>query len=302
MRFAPVLALSACLPSLPVLDDPCAPFPEPGLYLHRVDTDDGGRKAYVYVPEGSGPRDLIVALHGAGESASDFGAVTRFMAASEEQGGGYVSVFPQGKGFPLNAWNAGDCCGGVDEHNGDVDDVAFLDQLVDEVVPLVCGARVLATGFSNGAMLAHRWACRSDRVDGAMPVSGPLLVDACDGPPLPIRHVHGLADTRVPFSGGGGDGLGGNVYPPVDETMAIWQTRNGCDTTLAPVEDIRGETTCTTWSCTATTTLCTVAGWDHRWPGGIHADALTSDATTDAWSWFQDQADGTTPAPLGRRR
>ncbi len=284
------LLFSACVPKLPQLGDPCAEYPEPGLYQHDIDTPEGAsRKVFVYVPSGVGPRDLVVALHGSAESATDFSAVTQFISASEQEGGGYVSIFPQGRGFLFNSWNAGDCCGSSDEANNDVDDVDFLDQAVREISPLVCGDRVFATGFSNGAMMAHRWACESTRVDAAMPASGPLLRASCKGAPLPVRHIHGLADTRVPFEGGPGDGPGGNVYPSAESTMDLWKERNLC-TADAPTVLVTGSTTCTSWVCAASTTLCTIEGWDHRWPGGIHSEALEINATTDGVAWFQSTA------------
>jgi poly(3-hydroxybutyrate) depolymerase len=95
----------------------------------------------------------------------------------------------------------------------------------------------------------------------------------------------------VPFEGGAGDGLGGNIYPPADETMAVWRERNGCDSAVAPVVEVDGAASCTTWSCAVPTSLCTIEGWDHRWPGGVNAQAAGWDATAEAWAWFRSTMD-----------
>ncbi|MEO0604179.1 MAG: hypothetical protein AAF211_22270, partial [Myxococcota bacterium] len=247
------LGLVGCLTQLPEVDDPCAAFDDPGMYRFDVETEERTRKPFVYVPPGAGPRDLLVLLHGGGSSAPDVQEVTGYTAAADEQG--FVLVVPNGLGFPLRTWNAGD---GPDV---DADDVGFLDTLVSDLRPRVCGDRTLGVGFSNGGMMAHRWACEGNQADAISSVAGPLLVDACEGPPRPVLHWHGTADKVVPVDGGRSAGVD---FPPVTDTMDTWRVRNQC--APEPRDAVtEGDTTCTVYDCAASTELCLVENWPHRW-------------------------------------
>lgn len=299
-----LLALLGCVPGLPDVDEPCEPWDEPGLYQIKVEMPDGPkRRAYVWVPTAAGPRDMVVALHGGASSPTDLADVSQYMRVAENEG--FVAVFPQGRGDLVNLWNGGSCCGSSQDDRRDVDDVAFLERLVRELSPKVCGRRVLGTGFSNGGMLAHRWACEGSRVDAVVPVSGPLAIPEarCEGPPVPIRHYHGTADSRVPYDGGSGDGYSSTEHRSVEETMATWRRRNLCADT-APQTRVDGDTVCQAWSCQAATELCSVEGWGHAWPGGRNSDRTSADATRDGWEWFQGLVPPTTddspPVDSGR--
>jgi polyhydroxybutyrate depolymerase len=280
MRAAWVLLCAgsaACLAELPVLDDPCGAWPEPGLFRVTLDQPEGGdRRPHVYVPGGEGPRDIVVLLHGGGMSGPKMEEITGFEDLADRDR--FVLVYPNGLGWPTRIWNAGQ-----DRPGEDQDDVTFLDGLARVVSDRVCGGRVLATGFSNGSMMAQRWACEGktppDAVAGA---SGPLLLDRCDGDPLPIRYYHGVEDPIVPYEGGIERGV---TFPPVEEAFSLWRERNRCEGEGDPIR--RGDTACTAWSCDASTVLCSIDGWRHMWPGGIHGDQTSADATGEIWTWFR---------------
>jgi polyhydroxybutyrate depolymerase len=281
-----LVLLAACVAELPDVEAPCEAWDEPGLYQFKVTTKEGPkRRAFVWVPTGEGPRNMVVALHGAASTPTDFSDVSQHMRVAENEG--FVAVFPQGRGSLANSWNAGDCCGSAQADRRDVDDVAYLEQLVRELSPKVCGAKVLGTGFSNGGMLAHRWACEGEQVDAIVPASGPLQISPskCKGPPVPVRHYHGLADDIVPYEGGVGSNFSGVDHQSVDATMKAWRERNDCSD-AEPAVFTNGDTTCTRWACQAPTELCTVTGWTHAWPGGRNADRTSADATRDGYAWF----------------
>ncbi|MEQ1564370.1 MAG: hypothetical protein ABMA64_01945 [Myxococcota bacterium] len=269
------LAAAGCLSDLPDLSDPCAPWPDPGMFRVSIDEpNEPNRRPYVYVPGTEGPREVVVLLHGGGMSGPKIAEVTGYQTKAEQEG--FVLVYPNGLGWPIRHWNAG-------PGFGDTDDVKFLDDLLAEILPKVCGDRVLATGFSNGAMMAHRWACETEGfVDVVGVSSGPLLLDQCDGPPMPMRHYHGVLDPIVPIEGGEGHG---EVYPGVEEMAAVWRKRNLCaDGEPEFRED--GDTTCASWDCAAPTEVCLIDGWRHMWPGGIHAAETEADATDALWDFF----------------
>lgn len=271
---------AGCIPELPEFADPCAEWAETGLFRLKLDVD--GRKApYVWVPPGAGPRDVVVVLHGGGQSARSFSEATQHLRLAEQRG--FVAVFPSGRGWPVRGWN-------VDEvqSSWSSDDVAYLDALVDEVRSRTCGDRVLGTGFSQGGMMAHRWACAGGQVDAIVPAAGPLLSDpdVCAGEPMPVRHYHGRVDPSVPVQGGAG--ALGWVFPSAEETMAAWRERNLCE---GEGVDVVGErTTCTSWSCAAPTELCLIDDWGHAWPGGARGEGLDVDATVDGYEFFVDSA------------
>src|SRR6202008_4792401 len=92
--------------------------------------------------------------------------------ASEERG--FLVVVPRGTtdldGQPF--WNASRaCCGNT---KIDVDDLGYLRGVLADLKKhyAVDPARVYALGVSNGAFMAHRWACSSADLAGIAAISG----------------------------------------------------------------------------------------------------------------------------------
>ena len=281
--------LVGCIPELPILDDPCVAWDEPGIYSLTIDRPDTKkRKAYVNIPPGAGPRPVVVMLHGAGQSLERIADATRWIRLGKDEGA--VVVFPKGI---WQSWNAGYCCAIAREDARDIDDVGNLDELARTVRERTCGTEVLASGFSNGGMMVHRWACQGTQVDAVLPAAGMLMEDqACNGPPVPIRHYHGLADETVPFEGGTSQ-RGLADYPSVEDAMAVWRQRNQCTDTVETFEI--GDTTCQSWDCDgASTELCTLSGFGHLWPGGANRGPNQTDATTDGYAWFREPFEDST--------
>ncbi len=277
MLFLPLWMLGGCIPSLPDVADPCAQWDEPGLYTHKIEVDGKKRKAYIQVPPNSeGPRDLVFAIHGAGQNPKEFAASTKYIPLANKEG--FVGVFPSGRGI-RKSWD------GV-EAARKVDDVKFLDSLARDLNTKVCGARVLAVGFSFGGLMTHRWACEGNNVDAIVPAAGGVGSPTCSGDPVPVRHYHGDADTAIKY-----DGTRFGIYdfdlPGAVESMEIWRERNLCDPEIPPETWVDGDVTCQAWSCAVPTELCTLSGWGHRWPGGANRSSNQHDATTESWDWFQ---------------
>lgn len=279
-----VSALLGCeaastLPPLPVVEDPCAEWTAPGLYQLPLG-DDWSRQPIVYVPAGVGPRDAVVMLHGAGGTAERMIDLTTWLEKSEADN--LVAIFPNGTGVSEGyTWNAGTCCGWAERYG--VPDVAFLDAIHTVAEKRLCLDRVLAAGHSNGSMMVHRWGCEGDNPPTAIVgSSGPLLLDTCEGDPIPVQHWHGTADPRVPYAGGVGPE--GESFPAVEDAMALWRKRNGCGDSPGAIS-VNGDTTCYTWTCTAPTRLCAVEGWGHAWPG-----RLAGRVSRPEPPWIEDEA------------
>ncbi|MFA9290594.1 MAG: PHB depolymerase family esterase, partial [Solirubrobacteraceae bacterium] len=125
---------------------------------------------------------------------------------------GYVLVAPNG--MPdrrgRTAWNAGACCSVVT--NRRYDDLTYSTKVL-EITRKSLGLNLFNTklfvaGFSNGAMMAHHFACSyPDRVDGIAAISGPMNSETCDKlttipHPIPVWSSHSKNDPIVPFKGG----------------------------------------------------------------------------------------------------
>jgi polyhydroxybutyrate depolymerase len=238
---------------------------EPGRHEGLTIDFDGVERVYdLLVPasyDGSAT-SLVLNFHGylIGSPAqqADFSQMDGFA-----EDAGVVVAYPAGTNA---SWNGGACCG--DAMMQDIDDVAYVRALVEEIAGMVCidPDRVFATGMSNGGFLSHRLACEAgDLVAAIAPVAGVLgvPVENCTGRAVPVMHFHGTADAIVGYNGG--------VFQSVADTIAFWVDHNGC----APDPEVSfrmGDTTCETWSeCTdgADVVLCTVQNGGHCWPGNV---------------------------------
>jgi polyhydroxybutyrate depolymerase len=282
-----------------------------------------GARAYsLYTPTFDRDVDahpLILALHGGGGAGMLQAAMTQLNQFAHDQKV-YVAYL-EGSGL-IQTFNAGSCCGSA--QTGNVDDVAYVAAVLDDLqanAP-IDGARVYATGFSNGAMMTHRLACAlSGRLAGIAAVgggSGQFDAEhreyyACT-PARPIRilHIHGVNDRNYPIGGGPGDGLSGASFYPIDATIADWIERNNV-TNEGILESITSTTACRRYAHpadptrpSAPVTLCRVDppdvydaanaivfGGGHSWPGGVRSPASNSDvpvsdfnANAYLWTFF----------------
>jgi len=209
---------------------------------------------------------------------------------------------------PTYSLNAGGCCPAACSKGAD--DVGFtkflLDYVPGELRFTLDTARVYATGMSNGGFMTNRVGCEmSDIIAAIAPVSGPLMNGAsiawksdpfdCEiERPVPVLHIHGLADIIVPFNG---DKL--LSFPSIPDSVAGWVTRNNVPEETKPVETYNnGDVTCESWATNTNNnvTLCKVKGAGHSWPGAPRAlcpkhgpFACSTDivASEEIWSFFK---------------
>jgi len=287
----------------------------PGTWRVNVGVQQNGaaRSYLLHVParyEAGRAYPLVVVVHGAFSTAREMEQWTRWSALADREG--FLVAYPEGGwgilGF-LQHWNAGHCCGKAAEENED--DVGFVALVVADAArrAKINAARVYITGFSNGGMLTYRAiAERTGLFAAAAPLaathggrasaSAPLWVTPQPQGALPVLVMHGLADGNVPFAGGRSPNKGGErEYLPAMDAVTFWVRANG----LGPdpiVEQLRGGVvTRSTWSLPSAggseVVLYTIAGWDHRWPGGVVTAALPQsdplagfDATAIIWDFF----------------
>jgi len=125
-------------------------------------------------------------------------------------------------------WNAGACC---DFGGRDIDDVGYLTGLLDDAeaaVP-VDTSRVYFVGHSNGAFMSYRMACEiPERITAIAPLAGnEAEMSGCmPSVPVSVLHMHGTADETIAYTGGTVSTI---PYLSVDDTVAAWVERDGCD-------------------------------------------------------------------------
>jgi polyhydroxybutyrate depolymerase len=181
-----------------------------------------GRELIVHVPDrlpSPGARALVVVLHGglgnADRIAGRQGGLQSESAMNldaEADADGFIVAYLNGTpvtrrlGDRFLGWNAGGGCCGVPAQQ-DVDDVAFVARVVDEMVRRygVDRSRVYGLGHSNGAMMVQRVMCETTALAAVVAISGPLNLetDRCPGAKgRRILAIHGADDRNVPLDGG----------------------------------------------------------------------------------------------------
>ncbi len=189
----------------------------------------GGEKRSfrLFVPDSlpPGPRPLLVGLHGLHSFAKAFQRTRRLDVTAA--GLGALVVYPDG--FE-RSWNAGTCCGTAAAEG--VDDVGFLTAVLGDVASRerVDGRRVAIVGSSNGGMMAYRFGCeRSDLVDVIVVMSGTNVAPTCSlTRPVSLLHVHGAADTTVPFEGIATSPIDAAGFPVVRDVVSGFAALDGC--------------------------------------------------------------------------
>ena len=177
-------------------------------YVTREYRLPSGRSYLLRTVVGPGPRrPLVVLLHGLGLDPAAVQEMTGATQFADEHG----FVLAYGVGVD-KAWNAGTCCALFNQAGTATpeDDVAYLRELVAHAsaTTAVDRSRVYAWGFSNGAMMAWRAVCQIGDVFAAAGVVGGQLTVECGQSTVAVVHVHGLADTTVPWRGGRAQLLG----------------------------------------------------------------------------------------------
>lgn len=205
--------------------------------------------------------------------------LTRFVDLAEREK--FVVVFPSA--WQRN-WNDGRESANMRSQRENVDDVAFVTAIIDEVrsETVIDPARIFATGISNGAIFSHYLGGHlSQRIAAIAPVVGgmarPYAPDFAPRSPVSVLVIQGTVDPLVPYDGGGI--LGGRHGYIIGTGTALqkWTEHNGCRTgpkrdgliDADPGDGCRVERE--RWSeCAAgvEVELLRKVGGGHTWPGG----------------------------------
>ena len=221
----PLLLLTVVLSAEPL---------EHGLHDRSLTVGDLEREYLVYVPAAEPPREgypLVIAYHGGGSHARGFVEFCGLNETADEHG--FVVAYPNGTGrLPkVRTFNGGNCCGYAQRQ--EVDDVAFTKAMIDDIKTdvTVDGARIYATGMSNGAIMSYRVADQmADIIAAIAPVAGPMGTAACDpSHPVPVCHFHGTEDDFAAYEGGFGKrSVSRTDFYSVQHSLTQWAKANGC--------------------------------------------------------------------------
>ena len=257
------------------------------------------------------PRPMVVVLHGGLGNDDDTVTLSfgRLNALAVEDD--FVVAYPQGIG---GHWNDGRNVQKYVAQRERINDVGFLDKLVGDIVEKrnVDPRAIFVVGVSDGAMMAHRFACeRSDTlrafvaVIGSMPYNVARRRSRCTEAPLSVLLINGTEDPIVPWEGGmvryGGEELGRVL--PVERTFAFWMRHDRCshaETSMIPDFDPSDATRIERRKangCRNDTKveLFAVQGAGHTWPSGwqylpssmVGETSSDIDAAVAAWRFFQ---------------
>jgi polyhydroxybutyrate depolymerase len=259
----------------------------------------------------SDPRPVVLVLHG-GLGADDdtvalsFGKLNQLAAEDD-----FLVVYPAGVG---GHWNDGRRVEQYVAQRERVNDTGFLAKLVDELIEKrnVDPSAVFVVGVSDGAMMAHRFACERTgklrafvAVIGSMPFGVARRRSRCGTDPISALMINGTKDPIVPWEGGyvrfDGQELGRVL--PVERTFEFWHRHDRCsgvETSMipdfAPDDGTRIERRKST-GCRddAKVELFVVQGAGHTWPSGwqylpeslVGPTSSDVDASVVAWRFLQ---------------
>jgi poly(3-hydroxybutyrate) depolymerase len=168
----------------------------------------------------SGPLPLVVVLHGRRQTPWRAEGIEHWDALA----GQGRAVIAYGAGI-AGSWNAGTCCG-LAQRRG-IDDVDYVRRLLwlEEHRHAIDRHRVFLVGFSNGGMLAYRFACvHPDAISALVVVAGSLQVPSCrPSRPLTVLDVEGDRDHIVPYDGTSYSRVAGAATRSIPESLRPWQ-------------------------------------------------------------------------------
>jgi polyhydroxybutyrate depolymerase len=242
--------------------------------LKTVNVQSGGhqRTYLLYVPPGDARNHrlpLVLVFHGADDTAAHTTGETDLLSVAERSHN-MILVFAQGY---EDTWNEG--AGHTPAEQAHINDVAFAATILRRVEGnyAVDPRRVVATGFSNGALLTEDLGCAlSPELTLIVPVEGQLPVSvssSCHPPdPVGVYAIQATADSTIPYNGGPFSGVGGGTTVlSAPNSTARWATLDHCSA-QPQKQATRGVTLSAYGGCAdqVTVTLASIDGGQHSWP------------------------------------
>jgi polyhydroxybutyrate depolymerase len=248
----------------------------------QITTLDGNNRSYhIHIPgqlSDAQTVPLVLAFHGGGTDGKDMEAISGFNHLSDQDG--VIVVYPDAL---IDNWNDGRESSAIDEQVQNIDDIGFIEQLIDEIVTAypVDEARVYAVGISNGGIFSHYLASVTNSPVKAIAtlaanLAEPLSAGFLPQSSLPVMMISGDADNFMPFDGGGVGLFGGRgEVISAQVTAEKWAVNNGfsiSDVTVTslPEQDLDDGTSVIlhTWGSGTQQVVefYEIQGGGHHWP------------------------------------
>ena len=264
-----------------------ASSPEQGSMSNRSFKHDGIERSFLLYRGDSAleseKRPVIIALHGGGGTPRNFMRITEggFNKLADHEG--YLIVYPEGV---KKYWNEGRKKPLSYSHRNDVDDVGFIEALIESLKTefSIDESRIFLTGRANGGLMAFRLACEMPGTFRAIAVVNASLpndvLPACDlKTDTSVLLMNGTKDPIMPYQGGTIRDKRGNLGEVLStkETIMHWLEINGCPAhakkKILTDLDPRDRTTITTYNYAGCpdnlqVLLYEIRGGGHTWPGG----------------------------------
>ncbi len=291
--------------------------PTPGRHAFSLDVEGLTRHYLVHVPRGyRADKDwpVLLMFHGGGGRAEVAMEETGWAAQADRSG--FLAVFPEGTrsnpdrparfaGNP-QSWNDGSQRPAVGAVERGVDDVAFVDAMLDDLKSrfAVDVRRIYATGFSNGASMAFRLARQRPTTFAAIaPIAGGDWLEALKPDrAAPVLYITGTEDPLNPIDGGEVR-IGRRSYgrkPPVRQLIDRWVALHHVVDDPRVVFDRDGARGLAYrgGSGEQAVVYYTLDGHGHHWPGGksllpawlVGPNIASLSATDVVWQFFAAHA------------
>ncbi|MBF0548966.1 MAG: hypothetical protein HQK60_00385 [Deltaproteobacteria bacterium] len=261
----------------------------PGDHVFDIQAAGLKRQYIVHVPagyDGQTSVPVVMMFHGAGGMAQTSMLETGLAGKADKET--FLAVFPEGSrpkasirprflGNP-QTWNDGSNRSNVGATQRKVDDVGFVNALIDDLISRfrVDEHRIYATGFSNGASMVFRLGRQlSRRLAAIAPVAGSDWLGSTKiDRPISLLYITGTADPLNPINGGDMV-LGWRVIghkPPVREQIQRWVEMLGCPPAPKVIYDRDGVkgVAYSPGNAGSEVVWYTIERMGHVWPGGIH--------------------------------
>ena len=286
---------------------------QPGDFDFTLMVGSYARHYALHIPTSYNPTTpvpLVIMLHGAGGSGQ--GALRDDNWITESEKGGFIvagpDALPNKPNRPANLlinptlWREGSGRGSL--AGQDVDDVAFINALIDDVISktAIDPDRIYVTGHSSGAGMAYTLGVQlSDRLAAVAPVSGHLWLSD----PLTLQYpvslilFDGSLDPLNPPDGGTVKMPWGGYQtkPPIHQSFDRWAKLLNCPANTTTIYNQNGVTGIAYSRCDSGSEAqyYLINGMGHVWPSGVNrlpvrlvgpsSDAIN--ASDVIWAFFQ---------------
>jgi len=261
----------------------------------RVMSDLRNREVVYFRPNAASaaPAPAIVLLHYLHGTPEDMADLTNVARLARDYG--VWLILPDGV---QGKWNYG----GLSVKT--VNDVKFIGKVIDDAIAKypIDPKRIYMAGYSNGGLMAQRFACADPGRIAAVGVVSTTIeqLDALGcRPPVgtPMLYINGVDDPIVPFEGN-------FLKRSAADTVALWRGINGCtdtvaDSALPDTADDGTSARLRSWrECAGGLAVdqYIVDGGGHTWPGstrftlGLGVTTQDFNATDAIWQFVSQFA------------